>query len=81
MQCQWIYTVKDFDTKIILKQRTYEVARIITSYMKQLGQMSKAIVFCTTQRHALDMRDALRELNSDMMLQNGSYVVRMTAYY
>lgn len=73
------YTVKDFDTKIILKQRTYEVARIITSYMKQLGQMSKAIVFCTTQRHALDMRDALRELNSDMMLQNGSYVVRMTA--
>ena len=49
------YTVKDFDTKIILKQRTYEVARIITSYMKQLGQMSKAIVFCTTQRHGLDV--------------------------
>lgn len=73
------YTLDDFDSKIILKSRTREVARIISKYLQELGPMSKTIVFCTTQRHALEMRDALRELNTAMMRQNDQYIVRMTA--
>ena len=73
------YTLNDFDSKIILKSRTREVARIVSKYLKELGPMSKTIIFCTTQRHALEMRDALRELNADMMQKNHNYIVRMTA--
>lgn len=73
------YTVADFDRTIILKDRTRAVAEVVTEYLYRLGDMSKTIVFCTTQRHALEMRDALRELNEEKMRINPNYIVRMTA--
>ena len=73
-----IYTNSDFDYNIILEERTYEVAREITEYLKSTDRMQKTIVFCTTEEHADRMRNALAALNADMMQQNPDYVVRIT---
>ena len=73
-----IYTNSDFDYNIILEERTREVAREITEYLKSTDRMQKTIVFCTTEEHADRMRNALAELNADMMQQNPDYVVRIT---
>ena len=74
-----IYTNSDFDYNIILEERTYEVAREITEYLKSTNnRMQKTIVFCATEEHADRMRNALASLNADMMQQNSDYVVRIT---
>lgn len=73
-----IYTNSDFDYKIIIEDRTYEVAREITEYLKSTDRMQKTIVFCATEDHAERMRIALTNLNSDMVKQNPDYVVRIT---
>lgn len=73
-----IYTNSDFDYNIILEERTFEVAREITEYLKSTDRMQKTIVFCTTEEHADRMRNALAALNADMMQQNPDYVVRIT---
>lgn len=73
-----IYTNSDFDYNIIIEDRTYEVAREITEYLKSTGRMQKTIVFCATEDHAERMRVALTNLNADMCRQNPDYVVRIT---
>lgn len=73
-----IYTNSDFDYNIILEDRTYEVAKEITKYLKSTDRMQKTIVFCATEDHAERMRSALINLNSDMVQQNADYVVRIT---
>ena len=40
------YTVKDFDRKLIIDDRTAEVAKRITRWLKENGRFSKTIVFC-----------------------------------
>lgn len=73
-----IYTNSDFDYNIILEDRTYEVAREITEYLKSTDRMQKTIVFCATEDHAERMRIALNNLNFDMCKENPDYVVRIT---
>lgn len=73
-----IYTNSDFDYNIIIEDRTYEVAREITEYLKSTGRMQKTIVFCATEDHAERMRVALTNLNADMCKDNPDYVVRIT---
>lgn len=73
------YTLNDFDKTLELRSRTRKVAEVVTSYLQHLGRMSKTIIFCTTQRHAANMRDAIRECNRDLVAQNHQYAVRMTA--
>jgi len=73
-----IYTNSDFDYNIILEDRTNEVAREITEYLKSTDRMQKTIVFCATEEHALRMRNALAALNVDMVQKNPDYVVRIT---
>jgi len=73
-----IYTNSDYDYNIVIEDRTYEVAREITEYLKSTGRMQKTIVFCATEDHAERMRVALTNLNADMCQQNPDYVVRIT---
>lgn len=73
-----IYTNSDFDYNIILEDRTYEVAKEITEYLKDTDRMQKTIVFCANEDHAERMRVALTNLNSDMCKENPDYVVRIT---
>lgn len=74
-----LYTLRDFDTVLELKNRTDKVAEMVTAYLQHIGPMSKTIIFCTTQRHALAMRDAMRRHNTKMCEKEPFYIVRMTA--
>ena len=73
-----IYSNSDFDYDLVLEDRTQEVSREITDYLKSTGRMQKTIVFCATEEHAERMRIALNNLNADMAAQNPDYVVRIT---
>lgn len=73
-----IYTNRDYDYNIILEDRTYEVAKEITKYLKSTDRMQKTIVFCANEDHAERMREALTNLNADMCRENPDYVVRIT---
>ena len=72
------YTNSDFDTKIILEDRTREVAAEITKYLKATDRMQKTIVFCANEDAAERMRMALSNENADMVKENPDYVVRIT---
>ena len=73
-----IYTNSDYDYNIIIEDRIQQVASEITRYLKGTDRMAKTIVFCATEDAALRMRDALADLNSDIMKENPDYVVRIT---
>lgn len=73
-----IYNNSDYDYSIVIEDRIRQVAKEITAYLKSTDRMAKTIVFCATEDAALRMRNALAELNRDMMQQNPDYVVRIT---
>jgi type I restriction enzyme, R subunit len=73
-----IYTNSDYDYNIIIEDRIYQVAAEITNYLKATDRMQKTIVFCATEDAAERMRQALVNLNSDMIRENPDYVVRIT---
>jgi len=73
-----IYTNSDFDYNLVLEDRTRQVAKEITNYLKRTGRMQKTIVFCATEEHAERMRIELNNLNADMVKENPDYVVRIT---
>lgn len=73
------YTVHDYDRKIVIDERTKVVAKRITEYLKATDRYARTIVFCVDTEHALRMRDALANENTDMMKVNPSYVVRITS--
>ena len=73
-----IYSNSDFDYNIVIEDRTYQVAKEITEYLKSTDRMQKTIVFCANEDHAERMRIALNNLNADMVKENPDYVVRIT---
>lgn len=73
-----IYTNSDYDYSIISEDRIQQVASEITRYLKSTDRMAKTIVFCATEDAAERMRQALVNLNSDMVKANPDYVVRIT---
>lgn len=73
-----IYTNSDYDYSIIIEDRIQQVAAEITHYLKSTDRMAKTIVFCATEDAAERMRQALVNMNSDMVKENPDYVVRIT---
>ena len=73
-----IYNNSDYDYNIVIEDRTNQVAREITEYLKSTGRMQKTIVFCATEEHAERMRVTLNNFNADMVQKNPDYVVRIT---
>ena len=73
-----IYNNSDYDYNIIIEDRTQQVAKEITAYLKATDRMAKTIVFCPTEDAAERMRIALVNLNSDMVKENPDYCVRIT---
>ncbi|MDD6143015.1 MAG: DEAD/DEAH box helicase family protein [bacterium] len=73
-----IYTNSDYDYNIIIEDRIQQVASEITRYLKSTDRMQKTIVFCATEEAAERMRQALVNLNADMVKENPDYVVRIT---
>lgn len=73
-----IYNNSDYDYNIILEDRIHQVAAEITRYLKSTDRMAKTIVFCATEDAAERMRQALVNMNADMVKENPDYVVRIT---
>ena len=73
-----IYTNSDYDYNIVIEDRIQQVASEITKYLKATDRMAKTIVFCATEDAAERMRQALVNLNADMVKKNPDYCVRIT---
>ncbi len=74
-----IYNIKDYDRSIVLRERTEEVAKRITEYLKENGdRYAKTIVFCVDIEHAERMRQALVNCNADEVKKNHKYVMKIT---
>lgn len=73
------YFTKDFEKIVALKARTEAIAKHLTAYLRKTDPMAKTIVFCVDQEHALEMRQALVNCNSDLVAKHPDYVCRVTA--
>jgi type I restriction enzyme R subunit len=74
-----IYNAKDFDRTLVLDGRTKLVARKVSEFLKESGDLfQKTIVFCVDQEHAARMRQALINENPDLFAENHRYVMRIT---
>ncbi|MDO4779350.1 MAG: DEAD/DEAH box helicase family protein [Tissierellia bacterium] len=73
-----VYNNRDYDYNIIIQDRTEQVAKEISDYLKSTDRMQKTIVFCASEDHAERMRIALNNENSDMVKNNADYCVRIT---
>ena len=72
------YSRKDFGRDITIRLRSKIIAQRITEKLRQIGRMTKTIVFCTDTGEAEVMRMLLSDLNQDMMRRNPHYVMRIT---
>lgn len=73
------YTNSDYDTRIIIEERTKLVAREITRYLVETdNRMAKTIVFTPNEDAADRMRQALINENKDLVKEHPDYVVRIT---
>ncbi|MDH3052543.1 DEAD/DEAH box helicase family protein [Gordonia alkanivorans] len=74
-----IYNQRDFDRGLVLEQRTKLVAKKVAQYLNESGdRYAKTIVFCQDIDHAERMRSAVANENSDLVLENRRYVMRIT---
>lgn len=73
-----IYSTRDYDRNLVIDERTKEVAKKITEYLKNTDPFSKTIVFCVDIDHANRMRHALINENLDLVKKNKKYVMKIT---
>ncbi len=73
------YTTVDFERVVALRARTEAIARHLTDYLARTDRFAKTVVFCVDQSHASEMRQALNNLNADLVRQHPDYVCRVTA--
>ncbi len=74
-----VYNAKDFDRTLVLDDRTKLTAKKITDFLKESGdRFQKTIVFCVDTEHAARMRQALINVNADLVAENHRYVMRIT---
>ena len=73
------YQTKDFERVVALRKRTEAIARHLSDFMKNNDRFAKTIVFCVDQEHASEMRQALNNLNADLVKKFPDYVCRVTA--
>lgn len=73
------YQTRDFERIVALRSRTEAIARHLTDFLKNTDRFAKTIVFCVDQDHASEMRQALINLNSDMVAKYPDYVTRVTS--
>ena len=74
-----VYDTSDFERVIALKARTEAIAKHLTQYLKSVGRFEKTLVFCVDQEHASEMRQALINMNSDLVAEYPDYVSRVTS--
>jgi type I restriction enzyme, R subunit len=73
------YQTREFERVVALRARTEAVAAHLTEFMRRTDRFAKSMVFCVDQDHASEMRQALNNLNADLVRQDPDYVCRVTA--
>lgn len=73
------YQTKDFERVVALRARTQAMAKHLSDFLRGSDRFAKTIVFCVDQEHASEMRQALINLNSDLVREYPNYVCRVTA--
>jgi type I restriction enzyme, R subunit len=73
------YGTKDFERVVALRARTEAIARHLSEFLKNSNRFAKTIVFCVNQEHASEMRLALGNFNSDLVVKYPDYVCRVTS--
>lgn len=69
---------KDFGRRLAIEKRRDIVARRITKMLKQIGRMTKTIVFCPDIEEAEAMRQLLTIYNADLCQKDHRYVMKIT---
>lgn len=72
------YNTKDYDRNLVIDERTIEVAKRITEFLKLNGRYMKTIVFCVDIEHANRMRLALIRENADIVVEHPNYIMKIT---
>lgn len=75
---QRLYERKDIGRDIAFTKRREIVAKRITKMLKQIGRMTKTIVFCTDIEEAEAMRSLLVNMNADLCKKDSRYIMRIT---
>ena len=75
---QRLYERKDIGRDIAFTKRREIVAKRITKMLKQIGRMTKTIVFCTDIEEAEAMRSLLVNQNADLCKKDTRYIMRIT---
>ena len=73
------YQTRDFEKIVALRKRTEAIAHHLTDFLNKTDRFAKTIVFCVDQEHASEMRQALNNLNNDLVREYPDYVCRVTA--
>lgn len=73
------YHTRDFEKVVAMKKRTEAIAAHITDFLKKTDRFAKTIVFCVDQEHAGEMKQAINNLNADLVQKYPDYVCRVTA--
>ncbi|MCD4737996.1 MAG: DEAD/DEAH box helicase family protein [Anaerolineae bacterium] len=74
-----LYTTRDYEATLVLKERSETIAEYLTDYLKSTNRFAKTIVFCVDQEHAARVRQALYNLNTDLTQRHPDYIVRITS--
>ncbi len=73
-----IYNTKDYDRNLVIDERTKQVAEKVTQFLSKTNRYDKTIIFCVDIEHAERMRQAITNLNIDLIQVNRKYVMRIT---
>jgi type I restriction enzyme R subunit len=73
-----IYNRKDYDRNLVIDERTKIAAQKVTEFLTKTNRFDKSIIFCVDIEHAERMRQAVSNLNSDLVEANHKYVMRIT---
>ena len=74
-----LYTMEDFDRKIVVAERREMVAKRITDFMKTNDmRYAKTIVFCEDIPHCQEMVRLLENENADLVAEDPRYIMQIT---
>lgn len=73
-----VYEKQDFDREMVIRERTEQVAKKVTQFLRETDRYAKTIVFCVDIDHAERMRQALVNENSDIVTEHPTYIMRIT---
>ena len=72
-----LYQRQNIGRDLAIKMRRMIVANRITQMLKDIGRMTKTIVFCSDIEEAAEMRTLLINMNQDMCRKSPYYVTRI----